>query len=101
MCDIFHMMKRLTNGQHCGCVTMCPPISQIVDSTAVILVTHFWAAARINSEEPLWPQLLVFIASGYVFKLVVAALDTGPICLAVRYLRGYLGLAENEEATNS
>ena len=44
------------------------------------------------NEEPLWPQLLVFIASGYVFKLVVAALDTGPIYLAVRYLRGYLGL---------
>ena len=76
-------------------------ISQIVDSTAVILVTHFWAAALpINAEEPLWP-LMVFIASGYVFKLFVAALDTGPIYLAVRYLRTYLGLGENEEATDT
>ena len=66
----------------------------------MILVTHFWAAALpINADEPLWPQLMVFIASGYVFKLVVAALDTGPIYLAVRYLRTYLGLGENEEAT--
>ena len=104
-CDvrIFHMMKRLTKGRHLWLRNnVSTMISQIVDSTAVILVTHFWAAALpINSEEPLWPQLLVFIASGYVFKLVVAALDTGPIYLAVRYLRGYLGLAENEEATNS
>ena len=104
-CDvrIFHMMKRLTKGRHLWLRNnVSTMISQIVDSTAVILVTHFWAAALpINSEEPLWPQLLVFIASGYVFKLVVAAMDTGPIYLAVRYLRGYLGLAENEEATNS
>ena len=40
---------------------------------------------------------MVFIASGYVFKLLVAALDTGPIYLAVRYLRPWLG-KENEEA---
>ena len=54
----------------------------------------------LNDSEPVWPQLLALIASGYVFKLVVAALDTGPIYLAVRYLRVYLGLGENEEATN-
>ncbi len=102
-CDvrIFHMMKRLTKGRHLWLRNnVSTMISQIVDSTAVILVTHFWAAALpINADEPLWPQLMVFIASGYVFKLVVAALDTGPIYLAVRYLRTYLGLGENEEAT--
>lgn len=102
-CDvrIFHIMKRLTKGRHLWLRNnVSTMISQIVDSTAVILVTHFWAAALpINADEPLWPQLMVFIASGYVFKLVVAALDTGPIYLAVRYLRTYLGLGENEEAT--
>ena len=102
-CDvrIFHMMKRLTKGRHLWLRNnVSTMISQIVDSTAVILVTHFWAAALpINADEPLWPQLMVFIASGYVFKLVVAAMDTGPIYLAVRYLRTYLGLGENEEAT--
>jgi uncharacterized PurR-regulated membrane protein YhhQ (DUF165 family) len=104
-CDvrIFHMMKRLTNGRHLWLRNnVSTMISQIVDSTAVILVTHFWAAALpINSEEPLWPQLMVFIASGYVFKLFIAALDTGPIYLAVRYLRTYLGLGENEEARDT
>jgi uncharacterized PurR-regulated membrane protein YhhQ (DUF165 family) len=104
-CDvrIFHMMKRLTNGRHLWLRNnVSTMFSQIVDSTAVILVTHFWAAALpINSEEPLWPQLMVFIASGYVFKLFIAALDTGPIYLAVRYLRTYLGLGENEEARDT
>ena len=103
LCDVrlFHFWKRLTNGKHLwlrnNASTM---VSQIVDTTAVILVTHFYAAALpIKADEPIWPQLLVFIASGYVFKLLVAALDTGPIYLAVRYLRPWLGLKENEEAT--
>ena len=103
LCDVrlFHFWKRLTNGKHLwlrnNASTM---VSQIVDTTAVILVTHFYAAALpVNADEPIWPQLMVFIASGYVFKLLVAALDTGPIYLAVRYLRPWLGLKENEEAT--
>ena len=42
---------------------------------------------------------MVFIASDYAFKLLVAALDTGPIYLAVLYLRPWLGLEKNQEAT--
>ena len=102
-CDVrlFHFWKNLTGGKHLwlrnNASTM---VSQIVDTTAVILITHFYARALpIDEGEALWPQLLVFIASGYVFKLVVAAADTGPIYLAVRYLRPYLGLKPNEEAT--
>lgn len=104
-CDVrlFHFWKKLTGGRHLwlrnNASTM---VSQIIDTTAVILITHFWAAALpINDGESLWPQLLVFIASGYVFKLVVAAADTGPIYLAVHYLRPYLGLKEGEEATEA
>lgn len=103
LCDVrlFHFWKRLTNGRHLwlrnNASTM---VSQIVDTTAVILVTHFYAAALpVNADEPIWPQLMVFIASGYVFKLLVAALDTGPIYVAVHYLRPWLGLEKNQEAT--
>ncbi|MEM7099221.1 MAG: queuosine precursor transporter [Pseudomonadota bacterium] len=102
-CDVrlFHFWKKLTGGKHLwlrnNASTM---VSQIVDTTAVILITHFYAQALpVNPDEDIWPQLLVFIASGYVFKLAVAALDTGPIYLAVRYLRPYLGLKGTEEAT--
>ncbi|MFK7912818.1 MAG: queuosine precursor transporter [Pseudomonadales bacterium] len=100
-CDVrfFHFWKNLTNGKHLwlrnNASTMA---SQIIDTTAVILITHFWAAALpIAAGEPLWPQLLTFIASGYVFKLLVAALDTGPLYLLVGWLRPYLGLQEHEE----
>ncbi len=102
-CDVrlFHFWKKLTGGRHLwlrnNASTM---VSQIVDTTAVILITHFYAnALPIVAGDPLWPQLLVFILSGYVFKLLVAAVDTGPVYLAVRYLRPYLGLRGTEEAT--
>ena len=52
----------------------------------------------LNHGEALWPQLITFILSGYVFKLVVAFVDTGPIYLLVRWLRPYLGLTGYEEA---
>ena len=101
-CDVrlFHFWKNLTKGRHLwlrnNASTMA---SQMVDTTAVILITHFYAAALpVVADEPLWPQLITFILSGYVFKLLVAALDTGPVYLAVKYLRPYLGLTGYEEA---
>ena len=45
--------------------------------------------------------LLTFIASGYVFKVVVALVDTGPIYLLVGWLQPYLGLANNQEVGES
>ena len=103
-CDVklFHFWKRVTNGKHLwlrnNASTM---VSQIVDTTAVILVTHFYAnALPIDATLPIWPQLMVYIASGYVFKLMIAAIDTGPLYLAVAYLRPYLGLKLGEEASD-
>jgi uncharacterized integral membrane protein (TIGR00697 family) len=103
-CDVrlFHFWKNVTAGKHLwlrnNASTM---VSQIVDTTAVILITHFYARALpVDNTAAIWPQLMVFIASGYVFKLVVAAMDTGPIYLAVKYLKPYLGLQGYEEATD-
>ena len=102
-CDVrlFHFWKRLTKGRHLwlrnNASTM---VSQLVDTTAVILITHFYAnALPIDQSAPLWPQLLTFIASGYVFKFMVALIDTGPLYLIVKRLRTYLGIAANEEIT--
>ncbi len=94
LCDVhvFHFWKRLTRGKHLWLRNNGSTlVSQLVDSTAVILITHFYARALpIKASEPIWPQLLVFIGSGYVFKVVCALADTGPFYLAVRWLRGYL-----------
>ena len=102
-CDVwlFHFWKRLTRGRHLWLrnngSTM---VSQLVDSTAVIVITHFWAGALpIKADEALWPQLLVFIASGYVFKFVCAALDTLPFYLGVRWLGRWLAIDPLAEGT--
>ena len=94
LCDVylFHFWKRLTKGRHLwlrnNASTM---VSQLVDTTAVILITHFYAGALpVDPGQPIWDQLAVFIASGYVFKLVIAAIDTGPFYLGVRWLSRYL-----------
>ncbi len=102
-CDVrlFHFWKRLTGGRHLWLRNNASTMtSQMVDTTAVILITHFYAhALPIDEAAPLVPQLLTFILSGYVFKLLVAAVDTGPVYLLVRRLRPYLGLRGTEEAT--
>jgi uncharacterized integral membrane protein (TIGR00697 family) len=96
LCDVFlfHFWKRLTGGRHLWLrnngSTM---VSQFVDSFAVITITHFYASALpIDPAADLWPQLWVYIGSGYVFKFTVALLDTGPFYLGVRLLSRYLDI---------
>lgn len=103
-CDVylFHFWKRLTKGKHLWLrnngSTM---VSQFVDTVAVITITHFYARGiPIDPASPVWPQLWYFIASGYVFKLVVAAADTLPFYVGVHYLAQLLELdpkAEHED----
>jgi uncharacterized integral membrane protein (TIGR00697 family) len=101
LCDvyIFHFWRRLTKGRHLWLrnngSTM---VSQLVDTFAVISITHFYAhGLPIDSAQALWPQLWVYIGSGYIFKVVVAALDTGPFYLGVRWLSRYLEVDPNAE----
>lgn len=105
---LFHFWKRLTQGKHLWLRNNGSTlVSQLVDTTAVILITHFYARALpITADQPIWPQLLLFIATGYAFKFAVAALDTPMIYLAVALLRRYLQLdpiaeheADREELT--
>jgi uncharacterized PurR-regulated membrane protein YhhQ (DUF165 family) len=89
-CDVamFHFWKRLTKGKHLWLrnngSTM---ISQLVDATAVIFIT-FWQPF-VNGERTLM-AMLALVFSNYAFKVSVAAVDTIPFYLGVRFLRGYL-----------
>ncbi|MFN3166349.1 MAG: queuosine precursor transporter [Phycisphaeraceae bacterium] len=96
---LFHFWKRLTKGKHLWLRNNGSTlVSQLVDTSAVILITHFYAKALpINADQSLWPQLLLFIATGYAFKFVVALLDTPVIYLAVAGLKRYLQLDPNAE----
>lgn len=91
---VFHFWKKLTKGKHLWLRNNGSTlVSQLVDTTAVILITHFYARALpIDADGSLWPQLLVFIATGYVFKLVVALVDTVPFYLGTRWATRYLRL---------
>lgn len=92
--QVFHFWKRLTRGKHLWLRNNGSTlVSQLVDTTAVILVTHYWAGALpIDHETAVGPQLLAFIATGYVFKMLMALLDTLPFYAGSYWLARYLRL---------
>ena len=101
LCDVhlFHFWKRITKGKHLWLRNNASTlVSQLVDTSAVILITHFYAhALPVDPDQPIWPQLGVFIASGYVFKATCAAVDTVPFYLGVRWLGDWLELGPNHQ----
>ncbi|MCY3541491.1 MAG: queuosine precursor transporter [Gammaproteobacteria bacterium] len=101
-CDVqlFHFWKRLTKGRHLWLRNNGSTlVSQLIDTVAVVLIAHFFSqnGLPLDPDKGMWAQLIVIIASGYVFKLLVALVDTGPAYLAVKLLRPYLGLKQYEE----
>ncbi len=103
---IFHFWKRLTNGKHLWLrnngSTM---ISQLVDTVAVTLITFgaAWKAGEIGGD-----RLVGFIVGGYSYKVLVAALDTIPFYIGVKYLGRWLQInptreqeADREEVSNT
>ena len=89
---LFHFWKRLTNGRALWLRNNGSTlVSQLVDTTAVVLISHYAGhVLPVNLEERLMPQLLGFIASGYLFKVLAALLDTGPLYVLVHWLRQWL-----------
>jgi len=97
-CDVqlFHFWKRVTKGRYLWVRNNFSTLmSQMVDSVMVVTVT--FGAAFLRGDIAL-SALLVLIGSNYLFKAVVALLDTGPFYLAVHYLRRYLKLGTGEYA---
>ncbi len=108
-CDVyvFHFWKRLTRGRYLWIRNNGSTlISQFVDTFAVITITHFYAhALPVDESEPTWPQLWLYIGTGYAFKAAAALFDTAPIYLLVSLLKRYLKIdptaehhADREEA---
>ncbi len=61
--QVFHFWKRLTRGKHLWLRNNGSTlVSQLVDTTAVILITHYYAhALPISDEHPVLGQLMMFI----------------------------------------
>ena len=92
--QLFHFWKRLTRGRHLWLRNNGSTIvSQFVDTFAVITITHFYARALpVDGAQAIWPQLWLFIATGFGFKLVAALIDTPLIYAAVAVLGPWLQL---------
>jgi uncharacterized integral membrane protein (TIGR00697 family) len=89
---LFHFWKRLTKGRALWLRNNGSTlISQLVDTTAVVLISHYGAhVLPLREGEPLVMQLGQFIAAGYLFKLLAALADTLPFYLLVGALRRWL-----------
>ena len=73
-------------------------MSQMVDSIMVISVT--FGAAFLRGDMA-FKALLILIGSNYLFKAMVALLDTGPFYALVHMLRKYLRLEINETVADA
>ncbi len=95
---LFHFWKRITGGKHLwlrnNASTM---VSQLVDTTVVMLILHYWVGLLpMDKGLPEFPQVLTFIGATYIFKLVIALLDTGPFYVATKYLGQWLRIRSVE-----
>ena len=97
--QVFHFWKWLTGGKHLWLRNNGSTlVSQFVDTFAVITITHFYAhALPVDDNEAIWPQLWLFIATGYAFKLLAALVDTPVIYAAVHLLAPYLRIDPRTE----
>ena len=91
---LFHSWKRLTRGRYLWLrnngSTM---VSQLVDTSAVIIVTHLSSdVLPLEVSQPVLPQLGGLILSGYIFKFLCALVDTLPFYWLVGWLRRYLAI---------
>ena len=100
-CDVqlFHFWKRITKGKHLWIRNnFSTLLSQMVDSIMVVTVTFGAAFLR---DEITFQAITVLVASNYLFKASIALLDTGPLYLAIHYLKNYLKLAPSEDLSMS
>ena len=89
--NIFHFLKAKTKGKKLWLRNnVSTLISQLIDSTAVIVITHFLVDGLPKNEDgELTYSLIYFIFSGYLFKLVVALMDTLPFYYLTMKLKPY------------
>ena len=89
---VFHFLKNKTKGKKLWLRNnLSTMTSQLIDSTAVILITHYYAGALpIDEGDAVGSALIMFILSSYLFKFFFALFDTIPIYFLVKRLRNYL-----------
>ena len=87
---IFHFWKKLTNGKHLWLRNNGSTVaSQLVDTTLVICILF------VGVWEP--DQIFSAIIDGWLFKMLMALIDTPIIYGIIHLLKGKIDIAEIEE----
>ena len=87
---VFHFWKKLTNGKHLWLRNNGSTIaSQLIDTTLVISILFFGV----------WDtnQILSAIIDGWIFKMLIALLDTPIIYVVIYLLKGKIDIAPYQE----
>ncbi|MFL1897202.1 queuosine precursor transporter [Aquimarina sp. 2-A2] len=89
--QIFHFWKRLTKGKHLWLRNNFSTfLSQFVDTATVLLLLCSFGKIE-------WDLFGTLLLGGFLFKVLIAMLDTPLLYLGVYLLRKRFGLAEGEE----
>lgn len=82
---IFHFLKNLTNGKKLWLRNNISTIfSQLVDT---IIVNTIFLYLGLNLE---WSIIIEIIIASYIFKVLIAMLDTPLVYIGVKYIRRYV-----------
>lgn len=89
--QIYHFWKRLTKGRHLWLRNNFSTFSsQLIDTTSVVLLLCFFGEIE-------WGRFAGLVLSGFLFKALIALLDTPILYLLVYGCRRYFKLEVNEE----
>lgn len=88
---IYHFWKNLTQGKHLWLRNNASTMtSQFVDTASVLFLLCLFQAIS-------WNRFADLLINGFLFKLLVAALDTPLLYLFVGMIKKHFGLSLNEE----
>lgn len=89
--QIYHFWKKLTQGKHLWLRNNCSTfLSQFIDTATVLLLL-------CSFGEIDWDLFGGLLLAGFLFKVIIAALDTPFLYLGVYYFRNRFKLNVNEE----
>ena len=89
--QIYHFWKKLTQGKHIWLRNNCSTfLSQFIDTATVLLLL-------CSFGEIDWDLFGGLLLAGFLFKVIIAALDTPFLYLGVYYFRKRFKLNVNEE----
>jgi len=96
---IFHYFKKKTKGKKLWLRNNASTlVSQLIDTVAVLLISHYFSDAfGFKGKPDAMHLLLVIIASSYVFKLVSALVDTIPFYFGVKFFNKYFSIQEDTQ----